>query len=206
MKSKQQKEAFEEERLKMQAKLSSWALCFDVPDHKLKAAMRPLQIEEFLWYPATKSGKHHAAAGDLLRHTGELVDYCRASSQAFPQLDQAVLMVGCMWHDFGKTLEYSCKLTPAMRPGSAFGEVTTSPAGALSHHITLGVGAWELYTYTHLSTDPGFTSAVRHCIEAHHGRREWGSPSTPKTPEAMMIHHADMMSVMLDCGINPENR
>jgi 3'-5' exoribonuclease len=37
-------------------------------------------------------------------------------------------------------------------------------------------------------------TSVGHCILAHHGRQEWGSPIEPQTVEAMIIHYADMLS------------
>jgi 23S rRNA maturation-related 3'-5' exoribonuclease YhaM len=36
--------------------------------------------------------------------------------------------------------------------------------------------------------------AVIHCMLSHHGRREWGSPVEPVTPEAYILHVADMLS------------
>lgn len=36
--------------------------------------------------------------------------------------------------------------------------------------------------------------AVTHCILAHHGRKEWGSPVEPQTLEALVLHQADMLS------------
>ena len=36
---------------------------------------------------------------------------------------------------------------------------------------------------------------AKHCILAHHGRREWGAPVVPATREAWCVHLADMSSV-----------
>ena len=35
---------------------------------------------------------------------------------------------------------------------------------------------------------------VGHCILAHHGHKEWGSPVEPITTEARILHFADDLS------------
>ena len=32
---------------------------------------------------------------------------------------------------------------------------------------------------------------LKHCLAAHHGKLEWGSPITPSVPEAYLLHIAD---------------
>ena len=34
---------------------------------------------------------------------------------------------------------------------------------------------------------------LTHLLLSHHGRKEWGSPVTPKTPEAEILHLADLL-------------
>ena len=34
---------------------------------------------------------------------------------------------------------------------------------------------------------------IKHLILSHHGRLEYGSPVTPRTPEAMLLHEIDMI-------------
>jgi 3'-5' exoribonuclease len=45
-----------------------------------------------------------------------------------------------------------------------------------------------------MGLDPTYRDTVAHAILAHHGRHEWGSPVAPATPEATVIHFADMLS------------
>ena len=42
--------------------------------------------------------------------------------------------------------------------------------------------------------NPDLMEEVSHVILAHHGRLEWGSPIEPQTPEALIVHQADMLS------------
>ena len=37
-----------------------------------------------------------------------------------------------------------------------------------------------------------------HLIASHHGVLEYGSPVVPKTPEAMVLHHADNIDAKLE--------
>jgi len=32
---------------------------------------------------------------------------------------------------------------------------------------------------------------LQHLIASHHGTHEWGSPTLPRTPEAMVLHYVD---------------
>jgi 3'-5' exoribonuclease len=38
---------------------------------------------------------------------------------------------------------------------------------------------------------------VRHLIVAHHGTQEFGSPKTPMTAEAFVLHHVDNMDAKI---------
>jgi 3'-5' exoribonuclease len=37
-----------------------------------------------------------------------------------------------------------------------------------------------------------------HLVAAHHGSREFGSPVTPRTPEAWLLHHIDNIDAKLE--------
>ena len=39
---------------------------------------------------------------------------------------------------------------------------------------------------------------LQHLILSHHGHREWGSPVEPSTPEAVLLHQADMMAYKIE--------
>jgi 3'-5' exoribonuclease len=40
-------------------------------------------------------------------------------------------------------------------------------------------------------------NVLLHVILSHHGRREWGAPVLPRTPEALLLHYCDVMSASL---------
>jgi 3'-5' exoribonuclease len=37
-----------------------------------------------------------------------------------------------------------------------------------------------------------------HLVASHHGTKEWGSPVTPKTPEAVLLHAIDNMDAKME--------
>ena len=45
--------------------------------------------------------------------------------------------------------------------------------------------------------DAGITKALGHIIISHHGKREFGSPVMPVTPEAMVVNAADDLDFKL---------
>lgn len=175
--------------------------------------------------PGSRAGKHHFFRGGLATHTYEVLTLALASAERHhtlgDYLDFSVLTMAAIWHDVGKIQEY---VMPNGLPdygatfateGEARAERETTNRGlyyvskaqcTASHHITKAA-----YQIGHMCATMGFTDSVfiekvLHTIEAHHGRREWGSPNVPGTLEAMILHHADMQSVMRNCGNNPSAR
>ena len=45
--------------------------------------------------------------------------------------------------------------------------------------------------------DPIEAASIKHIILAHHGKKEWGSPVVPQTPEAYAVFLADYTSSKL---------
>jgi 3'-5' exoribonuclease len=85
-----------------------------------------------------------------------------------------------MCHDIGKVRELS-----------AFPENDYTDEGQLLGHIVMGA---EMVGEKIRAID-GFPKVVgnelRHCILAHHGKLEFGSPKTPALIEAMALNYAD---------------
>jgi 3'-5' exoribonuclease len=85
-----------------------------------------------------------------------------------------------MFHDIGKMDELS-----------AFPENDYTDEGQLLGHIFIGT---EIIG-TRMKTIPNFPiqlgSELRHCILAHHGELEYGSPKKPAIVEALALNFAD---------------
>lgn len=131
---------------------------------------------------------HHNYMGGLVAHTAEVLKNCL--SVELDYLNEDVLIVACIWHDYLKKKDYAL---------NDKGEIIYTDYKDKIYHIS---GSWAEFYHqaTLLKIDPGFIENVGHCLLSHHGRAEWGSPITPKTPEAVVLHWADCMSAWFENG------
>ena len=152
-------------------------------------------------------GQHHYGEYGLIKHTSEVVNYCLtiASHVEYP-IDEKILFLGSLFHDYGKTYDYEyCEVICKWRK--------TRHARRI-HHISRSALLWQrcygsyVELYDERPSDPRDeievteeeADLVTHIILSHHGRREWGSPVSPNTREAWIVHLCDGMSARLnDC-------
>ncbi len=136
----------------------------------------------------TPGGKkvHHAAIGGLLEHTLGVVEICEVVVKRYKKLDRDLLIAAALLHDIGKIFEY--KLTNTF-------EITDK--GKLLGHVYLGTE----FVSKVIDTIPDFPESLKikllHCILAHQGEYEFGSPKRPKTLEAAALHLADSLDAKL---------
>lgn len=156
--------------------------------------------------------KHHYGEYGLLLHTAEVwniangiaqyyePDICFASSSSSLKLneetgknkiDKKVIFLAALYHDIGKTYDY----TPNYTPKESRWE--SAPHKKLFHHITRSVLIWEENAQK-VGIEKHIKDHVTHCILSHHGKREWGSPVYPQTPEAWILHFSDSVSARVD--------
>lgn len=131
------------------------------------------------------SKHHHNYEAGLQRHTVEVAHTCL--KMANPQhLDLQVLTVAAVIHDYHKIAEYQ------MPDEEGKVEVIKAFRDTLGH---LASGAlWFAELARNLRVPQDVFHHIHHCVLAHHGRREWGSPVEPATKEAWILHAADMLS------------
>lgn len=135
----------------------------------------------FLTAPAAKLW-HHAYLGGLAEHTLAVCRLAHAAASNYDLLDHQLLLTGALLHDIGKIPEF---------------RVTTfidySDEGRLLGHIVLG----DQMLKERLSRIRDFPQEkamrLRHMLLSHHGERERGSPVTPATLEALVLHHCDYL-------------
>jgi 3'-5' exoribonuclease len=84
-------------------------------------------------------------------------------------------------HDLGKSVEL------AHHPAGA--EYT--PAGRLIGHLVLGRDLVRAKAATIPEFDAETLLRLEHILLSHQGLPEWGSPTPPSTPEALLVHYAD---------------
>ena len=123
---------------------------------------------------------HHGFIGGLLEHTLSVVKLCQYYCRTYPILNQDLLITTAMLHDIGKTKELS-----------PFPKNDYTDDGQLLGHIMMGA---EMI-HDKAREIPGFPekleSEVKHCILAHHGELEYGSPKKPALAEAVALNLAD---------------
>lgn len=143
-------------------------------------------VRRFCFHSAAKS-VHHGFVGGLLEHTLSVVKMCDYFSKQYPALNRDLLLTAAMFHDIGKTKELS-----------AFPENDYTDEGQLLGHIIIGVQMLE----ERIAAMPGFPKKLEHelihCILAHHGELEYGSPKKPALIEALALNLADNADAKLE--------
>lgn len=123
---------------------------------------------------------HHGFIGGLLEHTLSVTNMCNYYAKAYPMLHRDLLISVAMLHDIGKIKELS-----------AFPLNDYTDDGQLLGHIVMGAHM----VMDKMEAIPDFpnklASEVAHCILAHHGEFEYGSPKKPAIMEAVALHFAD---------------
>lgn len=143
----------------------------------------------FQFHSAAKT-VHHGFVGGLLEHTLSVTRLCDYYASSYPQLNRDLLLTAAMFHDIGKIKELS-----------RFPENDYTDDGQLLGHIIIGT---EMVSDSIRSID-GFPAVLatelKHCILAHHGELEYGSPKKPALLEALALNFADNTDAKLETMI-----
>lgn len=135
--------------------------------------------QAFKTHSAAKS-VHHGFMGGLLQHTVAVCALCEFYCKAYPKLDHDLLICAALCHDIGKVYELS-----------DFPANDYTDEGQLLGHIVMGV---EMVG-ARIKNIKGFpvvkANQLKHCIVAHHGEFEYGSPKKPALMEAVALNFAD---------------
>ncbi|MCD8023228.1 MAG: HD domain-containing protein [Lachnospiraceae bacterium] len=143
-------------------------------------------IEALKIHTAAKTG-HHSFVGGLLEHTLGVVKLCDFYVKQYPYLQKDLLLTAALFHDVGKLKEIS-----------NFPENDYTDDGQLLGHIVMGS---ELVGFgcRHIKGFPKrLMSELQHCILAHHGELEFGSPKKPALAEALALNYADDTDAKLE--------
>ena len=136
--------------------------------------------EHFRDAPAAKHF-HHAYRHGLLEHCLTVAQGVSAISATFPGIDRDVAVTGALLHDIGKVEAYQ----------QTGGAIELSDSGKLLGEIPLGY----YHVRRQIEEIEGFpgrlAQAVLHIVLSHHGKLEHGSPVTPCTREATLVHMID---------------
>jgi 3'-5' exoribonuclease len=145
---------------------------------------------------------HHARRGGLVEHTAQMMRITIAIAPLYPQLNLDLLIAGVLFHDCGKLWENHLPET-----GFTMGY---DELGELMGHISIGLelvnSLWrKLQTQEIAGPWNGLVPAsedvrmhLLHLIGAHHGEPQFGSPVSPKTPEAMALNYIDNLDARME--------
>lgn len=135
----------------------------------------------FRIYPAGKSN-HHSYEGGLARHTYEILTMYISVCNALPfATNPFIVCVAALFHDAAKIRCYKTRTFDYTEYGS------------LVNHVAGSASMLEM-----LMRQEDFNERLimfcTHCVLAHHGRLEWGSPVLPSCVEAHVLALLDEMS------------
>ena len=142
--------------------------------------------KRFKFHSAAKS-VHHGFVGGLLEHTLSVTKLSAYFADNYKILNKDLLVCAAMFHDIGKLEELS-----------TFPENDYTDEGQLLGHIMIG----DMEIAERIKTIDGFpvklAHEMEHCILAHHGELEYGSPKKPALPEAVALSYADNIDAKME--------
>ena len=140
----------------------------------------------FKFHSAAKS-VHHGFVGGLLEHTLGVTKNCDYFAKMYPVLNRDLLLTAAIFHDIGKLKELS-----------TFPENDYTDAGQLLGHIMIGA-EWVAAAIKSINGFPVvLANELKHCILAHHGELEFGSPKKPALVEALALSFADNIDAKME--------
>ena len=147
-------------------------------------------LTAFINHSAAKS-IHHGFVGGLLQHTLAVTKICRFIGSAYPIINKDLLVTAAICHDIGKIDEIA-----------DFPINDYTDAGNLMGHIVIGAMMIRDKIRELRAAGTEFSEVLEgeliHCILAHHGELEYGSPKKPALIEAVVLSMADNMDAKIE--------
>lgn len=117
---------------------------------------------------------------------------CDYFAKMYPVLNRDLLLTAAIFHDIGKLKELS-----------TFPENDYTDAGQLLGHIMIGA-EWVGDAIKSINGFPVvLANELKHCILAHHGELEFGSPKKPALVEALALSFADNIDAKMETFREP---
>lgn len=139
--------------------------------------------------PSSRKHHHTYPWGNLV-HTAEVLDYIQRVGTRMLARDPdeglrlyANLTTAAILHDWGKIRDY------AKDPVTGVWHETD-----FRNKIRHVAESYALFREASQGLPEADRDEIGRLILAHHGRKEWGSPVEPQTPDALILHQADYWS------------
>lgn len=172
-------------RVEMEKELDAWIAKVTQPDcaRLLSKLFGHKRLREMYCTAPAAAKIHQPYISGLLEHTLNVVTLADSIARLYEPIDRNILITGGLLHDIGKVRELDWRRT-----------ITYTTEGRLMGHIPMGASMIDASIHE-LRKQGGFDEQIQthlvHLILSHHGKLEWGSPVTPKTREAIVLHYAD---------------
>ena len=172
----------------------------EVKDVKIKTYLEVIfkhnddLVARFKTAPASTSNRG-AYKGGLVEHVLKVMANAMACMESQSNIavnpapiNEDIVIAGVLTHDIGKA--YAYEMTPTGARATRSGE--------LLQHLPMSYGMSvqafiQAESILRKEIPEEIKDHINHCILAHHGLLEYGSPVTPKSLEAQIVHIADMM-------------
>ena len=142
--------------------------------------------KRFKFHSAAKS-VHHGFVGGLLEHTLSVTTLCDFFAKRYSILTRDLLICAALFHDIGKLEELS-----------AFPENDYTDEGQLLGPIAMGMEIIGMRIRMIDGFPRKLANELKHCILAHHGELEYGSPKKPALAEAVALNFADNLDAKME--------
>ncbi len=168
------------------------AIIRTIENSYLKRLLESFFIEDkefekrFQFHSAAKT-VHHGFVGGLLEHTLSVAKHCDYFASVYPMLNRDLIVAAAIFHDIGKLEELS-----------VFPENDYTDAGQLLGHIIIGTEMVGERIREIPGFPQGLANELKHCILAHHGELEFGSPKKPALAEALALSFADNVDAKME--------
>ena len=152
-----------------------------------------------IWSGSSKSFQHHYGNHGLVIHTAEVAKICISNNLLYKgtpnEINESKLFLAALFHDAGKMWDYIQNSgdpdSVAERPW-----IGTSHKRKI-HHISRSNMVWCETAAKH-AIDEELKDEISHALLAHHGQRAWGSPVSPNSRLAWMLHLCDGISARMN--------
>lgn len=137
-------------------------------------------------HPAAKT-IHHAYRGGLLEHVVSMAELGMKVCDQYPDIDRDLVLMGVLYHDLGKLRELGAM------PVNDY-----TLEGQLVGHVVLGHRMLTECCAAVADFPADLQVHLEHLVLSHQGRREYGSPMEPATPEAFVLAFIDDLDSKLN--------
>lgn len=156
----------------------------------------------FIWSGSSKPYTHHYGPGKLALHTLEVVELCLSTNDQMDRwgkkVDEQSLFLAALFHDVGKMWDYEpVSIGWNGKEGlTDYKDWQSTRHKRQIYHLPRSAIVWSHAMKDHGYSDP--EDQILHAILAHHGQKDYGSPVTPQTRMAWILHLCDSISARLD--------